>query len=59
VATCKDCKFYFEIEDDSSKGDCVTKVTDARQSYTRAKSVPNDGDASKCSTFQVRLGTVK
>jgi hypothetical protein len=59
VATCNDCKSYFESEEDSSKGDCVTRATDARQSYFSAKPVANDSDASKCSSFQVKLGTVK
>lgn len=52
MATCDECKNFFALEDDSSVGDCVTRVVDPRQGYHRAKPVDADQDAAKCESFQ-------
>ena len=52
MATCKECKSYFEREDEPGQGDCVTRQVDPRQSYYGAKPVEPGKDATKCSSFQ-------
>lgn len=58
MASCKDCKWFFERKDDRSQGDCVTRVVDARQAYHRSYPVTSSKDSSKCPTFQVRLEAI-
>ena len=52
MATCKDCKCFFVLEDNPEKGDCVQRVVDPRQAYCKAKPVGADEDASNCASFQ-------
>jgi benzylsuccinate synthase len=52
MPTCNECKNYFPINEDPKKGDCVERVVDPRQAYYKAKPVPADQDAAKCSSFQ-------
>ena len=52
MATGRDCKCFFDFEDNSDKGDCVQRVVDPRQAYYKAKPVEADQDASSCSSFQ-------
>ncbi|GAB6162922.1 hypothetical protein JCM12298_20820 [Desulfothermus naphthae] len=52
MATCKECKNFFPLEDDPSTGDCVMRVVDPRQAYYKAKPVDADQDASNCPSFQ-------
>ena len=52
MATCKECKRYFPIDQDPKKGDCVERVVDPRQAYFKARPVQADQDASKCASFQ-------
>ena len=52
MATCKDCKYFFVIEDNPEKGDCVQRVVDPRQAYFKAGPVAADQDASDCGSFQ-------
>jgi len=52
MATCKECKSFFPLEDDPSTGDCVQRVVDPRQAYYQAKPVEEGHDASKCASFQ-------
>jgi len=52
MPTCNECKNYFPINEDPKKGDCVERVVDPRQAYYKAKPVPADQDATKCSSFQ-------
>jgi benzylsuccinate synthase len=52
MATCRDCKCFFVIVEDSEKGDCVRRVVDPRQAYYKAKPVEAEQDASGCSSFQ-------
>jgi len=52
MPTCKECKKFFAMDDDPKKGDCVERIVDPRQAYYKAKPVPGDQDASKCSSFQ-------
>ena len=52
MATCKECKCFFQMDDDPGKGDCVQRVVDPRQAYYKARPVEADQDASNCSSFQ-------
>jgi benzylsuccinate synthase len=52
MATCKDCKSFFPLEEDSAKGDCVRRVVDPRQAYYQAKPVKAEDNAASCSSFQ-------
>ena len=52
MATCSECKSFFTLEDDLSKGDCVRRIVDPRQAYYQAKPVEADQDASTCVSFQ-------
>lgn len=59
MASCKDCKWYFQREDDRSEGDCVTRVVDARQAYHRAYPTSGSKDSSKCPSYQIKLEAVR
>ena len=39
MATCKECKCFFETEGNHEKGDCVHRVVDPRQAYYKARPV--------------------
>ena len=52
MATCKDCKSFFEREDEPGMGDCVRRQVDPRQAYYSAKPAEPEEDASKCAAFQ-------
>lgn len=52
MATCKECKCFFPLEDNPETGDCVQRVVDPRQAYYKARPVGADQDASKCASFQ-------
>ena len=52
MATCRECKCFFVLEDNPEKGDCVQRMVDPRQAYYKAKPVAADQDASNCSSFQ-------
>ncbi len=54
MATCKECKWFFPLKEDPSKGDCVTRVVDPRCAYWKAKPKNAGDDASKCGNFQVK-----
>ena len=58
MATCKECKNFFPLEDDPSTGDCVMRVVDPRQAYYKAKPVDADQDASNCPSFQKKQEVV-
>jgi len=51
MATCKECKNYFPMEDDDSMGDCTLRVVDPRQAYFQAKPVEADKEAGSCESF--------
>jgi len=52
MATCKDCKSFFPLEEDSAKGDCVKRVVDPRQAYYQSKPVHAEDNVASCSSFQ-------
>jgi hypothetical protein len=52
MAQCKDCKSFFPFDEQAQKGDCVRKVTDARQTYYTAKPTNAECDASQCQFLQ-------
>ncbi|MDY6933839.1 MAG: benzylsuccinate synthase gamma subunit family protein [Spirochaetota bacterium] len=52
MPTCVECKSFFALEEDPSRGDCVMRVVDPRQAYYKAKPMAADEDASKCTSFQ-------
>ena len=52
MATCKECKCFFEVEGNQEKGDCVLRVVDPRQAYYKARPVDADRDAASCDSFQ-------
>ncbi len=52
MATCKECKCFFALDDDPEKGDCVQRVVDPRQAYYRARPVEADREAGSCNSFQ-------
>lgn len=37
MSKCKECANYYPLADGASRGDCVRRVTDERQSYNTAK----------------------
>jgi benzylsuccinate synthase len=49
---CKECKKFFSVKEDPTKGDCVQRIVDPRQAYYKAKPVGADKDASSCSSFE-------
>lgn len=55
MTKCQDCKRFFPLEEDRTKGDCVERVVDPRQAYYKAKPVTSDNDAGSCSSFQKKL----
>jgi len=52
MATCKDCKSFFPLEEDSDKGDCGKRGVAPRQAYYQSKPVKAVDDAVTCSSFQ-------
>ncbi len=52
MATCKDCKCFFALEENRQKGDCIHRVVDPRQAYYKARPVDADQDAASCDSFQ-------
>ena len=52
MATCKECRKFFPMEDRPDKGDCVQRVVDPRQAYYKARPVDADREASDCPEFQ-------
>ena len=52
MATCKDCKCFFALEENRQKGDCIHRVVDPRQAYYKARPVDPDRDAAGCDSFQ-------
>ena len=51
MATCKECKHFFEIEEDQSLGDCVRRVVDPRQGYYQARPVEACLEADSCADY--------
>ena len=51
MATCKECKSFFQIKENPQKGDCVQRVVDPRQGYWKAKTVDAGKDASNCKSY--------
>lgn len=61
MAYCKECRFFFPIPQDADdyepgKGDCVLEEQDDKGKYWKAKPVMGDNDASKCPSFNKRIG---
>ena len=54
---CEGCKNFFPIEENPSRGDCVLRQTDARQSFYSAREVNADADASGCQEFIKRANS--
>jgi len=52
MLVCKDCKSFFPYDDQAQKGDCVRKVTDAKQTYFTSKPTDAGHDASQCKFMQ-------
>ncbi len=52
MATCKECKSFFPMDDNPGRGDCVQRVVDPRQAYYKARPVDEEQDAAACSSFQ-------
>ena len=52
AVTCAECKNFFALEDDPTKGDCVLRVVDPKCAYWKAKPQMSDMDASGCGDFQ-------
>lgn len=51
MATCKDCKSFFPLDEEPEKGDCVRRIVDPRQAYYQAKPVSAGTDAAECASF--------
>lgn len=54
MPVCEECSKFFTLEDDRKRGDCVQRVTDARQAYYKARPVAANRDAAGCSEFKKR-----
>lgn len=54
MPACKECKWFFPLEDDPEKGDCIRRETDPKQSYWTAKPKKAADDASKCPDFETK-----
>jgi benzylsuccinate synthase len=52
MATCKECKSFFPLEENPDKGDCVRRTVDPRQAYYQAKPVNSGDDAGSCESFK-------
>ncbi|MBU3916438.1 benzylsuccinate synthase gamma subunit family protein [bacterium] len=51
MAECNECKHFFPLEEDKSKGDCVRRQTDERQAYFFSKPVDTAVTAASCTSF--------
>jgi hypothetical protein len=47
--SCKDCKWFFPLEEDPSRGDCVRREGDEKSEYYTAK--PCNADDAACDNF--------
>ena len=54
---CEGCKNFFPIEETPTRGDCVLRGADARQSFYTAREVDADADASGCKDFITRMSS--
>jgi len=54
MTTCNHCKHYFPLDEDQTKGDCVRRVEDQRQSYYQSKPVEANKDASSCPFYSTK-----
>jgi benzylsuccinate synthase len=52
MATCSECKQFFQMDENPDKGDCVRRVVDPRQAYYKAKPVDADKEAGGCPDFR-------
>ncbi|MCU0600032.1 MAG: benzylsuccinate synthase gamma subunit family protein [Desulfobacterales bacterium] len=57
MTTCKECKSFFPLENDQTKGDCVQRVKDPRQAYYQSRPAKADDDAGACGSFQKKQKT--
>lgn len=48
--SCGDCKWFFPVEEEPSKGDCVQREADIQSEYWTAK--PVSADAAECEKFE-------
>jgi|YNPBryantNP2012_1023418.scaffolds.fasta_scaffold01109_4 benzylsuccinate synthase len=54
MANCADCKWFFPLEEDPGRGDCVQREDDGKSQYWTAKPVSADRPADQCASFQAR-----
>ncbi len=51
MAECNECKHFFPLEEDKSRGDCVCRQIDERQAYFSSKPVKAEETAVNCTAF--------
>ncbi len=58
MVTCKDCKMFMGLEEDTNKGECVQEELDPRGGkFWSSRPVKADLDSSKCPQFIARSST--
>lgn len=48
--SCADCKWFFPLEDDPSRGDCVRRESDGKSDYYTAK--PHNANDPDCENYE-------
>ncbi len=54
MATCNDCKWFFPLEDDPSRGDCVRRESDGKSEYWTAKPRSAQEGGESCASFEAK-----
>ncbi len=50
--SCGDCKWFFPLEEDPNRGDCVQRESDGKSEYYTAK--PHSDDDAACEKYEAR-----
>nr|CAO03073.1 1-methyl alkyl succinate synthase subunit MasC [Azoarcus sp. HxN1] len=59
MSTCKECRNYFPINEEASRGDCVRRISDERQSYYTARPTTEAAKCEGCSDYLENTRTAK
>ena len=52
MASCSECKWFFPLDEDPARGDCVRRESDEKSAYYSAKPVSADRASEECKGFE-------
>jgi len=52
MAKCGDCKWFFPLEDDPTRGDCVRRESDEQSEYWTAKPMGAEQSSEECAGYK-------